>query len=196
MTGIEPRTSGIVSNRSTNWATTTAHYFLSFVYFDEMLYNEGGTPPKGISTKKMRRHLCCHRRSLSNKKQLLMHQMDGWMTNHQNTSQLLSVKAIYFRLFSRVDSKHSIKTLPLTGFKPQSFAVRSNRSTTDLRCKFLVDLITCSSLPRTNFRQCQGSNYFQIYSVYSSNFLFFLNLQRMSQATSTSIALSKVNLQQ
>ena len=101
MTGIEPRTSGIVSNRSTNWATTTAHYFLSFVYFDEMLYNEGGTPPKGISTKKMRRHLCCHRRSLSNKKQLLMHQMDGWMTNHQNTSQMLSVKAIYFRLFSK-----------------------------------------------------------------------------------------------
>ena len=26
MTGLEPRTSGIGSNRSTNWATTTAHH--------------------------------------------------------------------------------------------------------------------------------------------------------------------------
>ena len=26
MTGVEPRTSGIESNRSTNWATTTSRY--------------------------------------------------------------------------------------------------------------------------------------------------------------------------
>ena len=30
MTGVEPRTSGIESDRSTNWATTTSH-------IDEML---------------------------------------------------------------------------------------------------------------------------------------------------------------
>ena len=30
MTGFEPWTSGIGSNRSTNWATTTAHYICSF----------------------------------------------------------------------------------------------------------------------------------------------------------------------
>ena len=30
MTGFEPRTSGIGSNRSTNWATTTAHWIILY----------------------------------------------------------------------------------------------------------------------------------------------------------------------
>ena len=32
MTGFEPWTSGIRSDRSTNWATTTAHYYYYFLY--------------------------------------------------------------------------------------------------------------------------------------------------------------------
>ena len=32
ITGFEPWTSGIRSDRSTNWATTTAHYYYYFLY--------------------------------------------------------------------------------------------------------------------------------------------------------------------
>ena len=36
MTGFEPRTSGIGSDCSTNWATTTAHYHPLFnIYFEK-----------------------------------------------------------------------------------------------------------------------------------------------------------------
>ena len=39
MTGFEPWTSGIGSDRSTNWATTTAHYFETLLlwYFSNQI---------------------------------------------------------------------------------------------------------------------------------------------------------------
>ena len=47
MTGFEPRTSGIGSDRSTNWATTTAHGSTVFrgiiIRLATMLYEKGNS---------------------------------------------------------------------------------------------------------------------------------------------------------
>ena len=40
MTGLEPRTSGIGSNHSTNWATTTAQQFM-YRYVNAFIYIVG-----------------------------------------------------------------------------------------------------------------------------------------------------------
>ena len=50
MTGFEPRTSGIGSNRSTNWATTTAH--LKLFYRLQTRRNIYGTSPDRLITLK------------------------------------------------------------------------------------------------------------------------------------------------
>ena len=39
MTGFEPRTSGIGSDRSTNWATTTAAHIFCDPFFDIVVDN-------------------------------------------------------------------------------------------------------------------------------------------------------------
>ena len=41
MTGFEPRTSGIGSDHSANWATTTAHIYL----FGQIQFNQTGGQP-------------------------------------------------------------------------------------------------------------------------------------------------------
>ena len=52
MTGIEPRTSGIGSDRSTNWATTTAYFYITNLFIKYFKWD--GWLPKANS---LRRYL-------------------------------------------------------------------------------------------------------------------------------------------